>query len=43
MDCVSMKLNTRNTISYSVSKISFVYLMTAIESNNGHNAMRRVI
>ena len=40
MDCVSMKLNTRNTTPYSVTKISFIYLMTPIDSTNGQNAMR---
>ena len=38
-----MKLNTRNTISYSVSKVSFLHLMTPADSTNGQNAMRRVI
>ena len=29
--------NTRNTISFSVSKISFIFLMTPIDSSNDQN------
>ena len=29
--------NTRNTISFSVSKISFIFLMTPIDSTNDQN------
>ena len=29
--------NTRNTISFSVSKIYFIFLMTPIDSNNDQN------
>ena len=35
--------NERNTISFSVGKISFIYLMTPIDFTNDQNAMRRVI
>ena len=31
------KYNNRNTISFSVSKISFVFLMTPIDSTNDQN------
>ena len=31
------KCNNRNTISFSVSKISFVFLMTPIDSTNDQN------
>ena len=35
--------NTRNTISFFVSKISFINLMTPIDSTNNQNIMCRVI
>ena len=36
-------INTKNTISFSVSKISFINLMTPIDSTNKENTMRRDI
>ena len=33
----------RNTIFFSVNKISFTFLMTPINSTNDQNNMRRVI
>ena len=35
--------NTRNTIFFSVSKISFIYLITCIDSTNDQNTMCGVI
>ena len=35
--------NTRNTISFSVSRIYFIYLMTHIDSTNDQNTTHRVI
>ena len=35
--------NTRNNISFSVSKITFIYLMAPIDFNNDKNTMRGVI
>ena len=37
------RLSTKNTISFFVSKISFIKLTTAIDSTNDQNSMRRVI
>ena len=35
--------NTRNNISFPVSKISLVYLMASINFTNNQNTLRRVI
>ena len=40
---VSWDYSTRNTISFSVGKISFRYLMTPSDSTNDQNPMRRAI
>ena len=35
--------NARNTISFYVSEMSFIYSLTNIDSANDQNTMRRVI
>ena len=40
---ISWNYNRRSTISFSVSKIPFVYLMTPIDSINNQSTMRWVI
>ena len=35
--------NARNTISFFVTTISFIYLITTIDSTNDQNTVRRVI
>ena len=38
-----LNYNTRNNISFSVSKIHFIYIMASIDFTDDQNAMRRVI
>ena len=38
-----LNYNTRNNISFSVSKIYFIYIMASIDFTDDQNAMRRVI
>ena len=38
-----LNYNTRNTISFSVSKIPFIYIMTPTDYTDDQNTMRRVI
>ena len=38
-----LNYNTRNNISFSVSKIYFIYIMASIDFTDDQNAMRRVV